>query len=48
MTGIEGRLELLRSLGSSLLAQGQIFGKEGRPGNLVGKFAAPYSDIHHQ
>ncbi|KAF2851913.1 DUF1688-domain-containing protein [Plenodomus tracheiphilus IPT5] len=33
--GLESRADLLRSLGKSLLAQPEIFGKEGRPGNVV-------------
>ncbi|RMZ72894.1 Uracil catabolism 4 [Pyrenophora seminiperda CCB06] len=35
MLGIESRASLLRSLGKSLLSQLHIFGKEGRPGNVV-------------
>lgn len=38
MLGIESRAALLRSLGSSLLAFGDVFGADGRPGNLVGEF----------
>lgn len=37
MLGVESRAALLRSLGQSLLAQSEVFGAEGRPGNLVGK-----------
>lgn len=37
MTGVNGRLELLRHLGSSLLSRTEIFGEHGRPGKLVGK-----------
>lgn len=37
MLGVESRAALLRSLGKSLLAHSDIFGAEGRPGNLVGK-----------
>lgn len=42
MLGIESRAALLRSLGSSLLAYEDVFGADGRPGNLVGelRFAA--------
>lgn len=47
MTGVEGRLELLRSLGASLLAQETVFGKEGRPGNLVGKSTICFKHPHH-
>ncbi|KAI0833108.1 DUF1688 domain-containing protein [Hypoxylon sp. FL0890] len=35
MLGVESRAALLRSLGKSLLAHSDIFGAEGRPGNLV-------------
>ncbi|KAI1104778.1 DUF1688 domain-containing protein [Jackrogersella minutella] len=35
MLGVESRAALLRSLGKSLLAHSDIFGTEGRPGNLV-------------
>lgn len=37
MLGVDSRAALLRSLGRSLLAHPDIFGEEGRPGNLVGK-----------
>jgi hypothetical protein len=37
MLGVESRASLLRSLGKSLLSQPEVFGKEGRPGNVVGK-----------
>jgi hypothetical protein len=37
MLGIDPRAALLRSLGGSLLAHPDVFGAEGRPGNLVGK-----------
>ena len=37
MLGVESRAALLRSLGQSLLANSDIFGVNGRPGNLVGK-----------
>lgn len=33
--GLESRANLLRGLGKSLLAQSDIFGLEGRPGNVV-------------
>jgi hypothetical protein len=39
--GLESRASLLRSLGDSLLAHPDIFGAEGRPGNLVGKTSLP-------
>ncbi|KUI57101.1 Protein urg3 [Cytospora mali] len=35
MLGVESRAALLRSLGQSLLAHPDVFGVEGRPGNLV-------------
>ena len=34
--GIDSRTALLRSLGQSLLEQPDVFGDQGRPGNLVG------------
>jgi hypothetical protein len=37
MLGVESRANLLRSLGKSLLAHPDVFGAEGRPGNVVGK-----------
>jgi hypothetical protein len=36
MLGVDSRAALLRSLGQSLLAHPDVFGAEGRPGNLVG------------
>lgn len=39
MLGVESRATLLRSLGQSLLANSDIFGVNGRPGNLVGKLS---------
>ncbi len=36
MLGVCSRAALLRSLGQSLLAHPDVFGAEGRPGNLVG------------
>lgn len=41
MLGIESRAALLRSLGGSLLEHPDVFGEQGRPGNLVGKVASP-------
>ncbi|KAI0892219.1 DUF1688 domain-containing protein [Annulohypoxylon nitens] len=35
MLGVDSRAGLLRSLGKSLLAHPDVFGAEGRPGNLV-------------
>ncbi|EOA81463.1 hypothetical protein ACJQWK_10658 [Exserohilum turcicum] len=35
MLGVDSRANLLRSLGKSLLSQPEIFGPEGRPGNVV-------------
>lgn len=40
MLGIDSRAALLRSLGESLLGQSDVFGDQGRPGNLVGKVAS--------
>lgn len=37
MLGVSSRAALLSSLGESLLAHSDVFGVEGRPGNLVGK-----------
>lgn len=39
--GIDSRAALLRSLGGSLLENPDVFGEQGRPGNLVGKIASP-------
>ena len=39
--GIDSRAALLRSLGGSLLQNPDVFGEQGRPGNLVGKIASP-------
>ena len=36
MTGLEGRVSLLTSLSQALTSSPQFFGKEGRPGNLIG------------
>ncbi|KAF6816891.1 duf1688 domain-containing protein [Colletotrichum musicola] len=35
MLGVDSRAGLLRSLGGSLLANADVFGPEGRPGNIV-------------
>ncbi|XP_014561147.1 hypothetical protein COCVIDRAFT_87490 [Bipolaris victoriae FI3] len=35
MLGVESRANLLRSLGKSLLSHPEVFGQEGRPGNVV-------------
>ena len=37
IVGLEPRTNLLRTLGTSLKALPEIFGDEGRPGNLLGK-----------
>lgn len=37
MLGTDSRAHLLRSLGKSLLTHPEVFGTQGRPGNLVGK-----------
>lgn len=39
--GVDSRAALLRSLGGSLLENPDVFGEQGRPGNLVGKIAQP-------
>jgi len=36
--GLESRANLLRGLGKSLLAQSEVFGPQGRPGNVVGPY----------
>jgi hypothetical protein len=38
--GIDSRAALLRSLGGSLLQNPDVFGEQGRPGNLVGKITS--------
>lgn len=38
MLGVESRANLLRSLGKSLLSHPEVFGQEGRPGNVVGAY----------
>lgn len=45
MLGVDSRAGLLRSLGQSLLAHPEVFGAEGRPGNLVGAFDAAAPEI---
>ncbi|OAG12971.1 DUF1688-domain-containing protein [Paraphaeosphaeria sporulosa] len=35
MLGVDSRTNLLKSLGTSLLAHSNVFGPEGRPGNIV-------------
>lgn len=40
MLGIDSRAALLRSLGGSLLEHPDVFGEQGRPGNIVGKIAS--------
>ena len=35
MLGVDSRTNLLKSLGTSLLAHPDVFGPEGRPGNIV-------------
>ena len=42
MLGIDGRTELLKSLGKSLLNYPKIFGHHGRPGALVGRSIHPF------
>ena len=43
--GLESRVNLLRGLGKSLLAQSEVFGPEGRPGNVVGPYTCSISVI---
>lgn len=35
LQGYEGRIELIKSLGRSLLSSSDIFGEDGRPGNMI-------------
>lgn len=42
MVGIESRAALLNSLGTSLAAYPEVFGQDGRPGNLVGEIGSHY------
>ena len=37
MVGIEGRTSLLFNLGKALKGNAQLFGIDGRPGNIVGQ-----------
>lgn len=37
LVGLEGRAGLLQRLGNSLLSLPEVFGENGRPGNMVGK-----------
>jgi hypothetical protein len=39
MVGVHARIQLLRDVGKSLLSLPDIFGSQGRPGNLVGMYA---------
>lgn len=41
MAGFESRADLLRKLGTSFLAQKDVFGEDGRPGNIVGTHLHP-------
>ena len=41
MVGIEGRSSLLFSLGKALKASPEFFGRDGRPGNLIGMIFIP-------
>lgn len=40
IVGEASRVKLLKAVGSSLLTLPDIFGPEGRPGNLVGKLGS--------
>jgi len=42
IVGLEPRANLLQTLGTSLKALPEIFGDEGRPGNLVGELSNCY------
>ncbi|CAN8105940.1 unnamed protein product [Discula destructiva] len=44
MLGIDSRASLLRSLGGSLLEHQDVFGEQGRPGNLVDHMIATAED----
>ena len=36
MTGLEGRSQLLIDLATALKSETDYFGKDGRPGNMIG------------
>lgn len=36
MSGLEGRSNLLANLGNALSASPEMFGADGRPGNMLG------------
>lgn len=36
LVGLEGRTSLLRNLSGALLASPELFGDDGRPGNMLG------------
>jgi hypothetical protein len=38
IVGLEGRYELLSRLSTALLANPDLFGKDGRPGNMIGMY----------
>ena len=38
--GLESRTGLLRGLGKSLLERAEVFGQQGRPGNVVGTYCS--------
>ena len=46
MLGVESRANLLRSLGKSLVSQPDVFGEEGRPGNVVGVYISHTPTSH--
>ena len=45
MIGTVERVKLLNSVGRSLLSLPAIFGKDGRPGNIVGKSSLIYTEL---
>ncbi|KZF23829.1 DUF1688-domain-containing protein [Xylona heveae TC161] len=44
LTGVQGRADLLKCLGDSLLSNPEIFGPQGRPGNLVDHLLSKQKD----
>lgn len=42
IVGEASRVKLLKAVGLSLLALPEIFGPDGRPGHMVGKFARSF------
>jgi hypothetical protein len=48
IVGEASRVKLLKAVGSSLLTLPDIFGPDGRPGNLVGKIgkSSPFMNLN--